>query len=78
MFFNEKLTFKGKPTVVIKEMQEEVDKVNYMDAEAMKTMIKTSEDVFAITNEEPVILPNSSCLLWGPLIIGLRLGFLRT
>ena len=53
MFFNEKLTFKEKPTVVIKEIQEEVDWVNYMDAEAMKTMMKTSGDVFAITNEEP-------------------------
>ena len=49
MFFNEKLTFKEKPTVVIKEIQEEVDWMNYMDAEAMKT----SGDVFAITNEEP-------------------------
>ena len=29
MFFNEKLTFKEKPTVVIKETQEEVDWVNY-------------------------------------------------
>ena len=27
--------------------------MNYMDAEAMKTMMKTSGDVFAITNEEP-------------------------
>ena len=53
IFFNEKVTFKEKPTVVIKEIQEEVDWVNYMDAEAMKTMMKTSGDVFAITNEEP-------------------------
>ena len=53
MFFNEKLTFKEKPTMVIKEIQEEVDWENYMDAEAMKTMMKTSGDVFAITNEEP-------------------------
>ena len=52
MFFNEKLTFKEKPTVVIKEIQEEVNWVNYMDAEAMKTMMKTSGDVFAITNEK--------------------------
>ena len=35
MFFNEKLTFKEKPTVVIEEMQEEVDWVNCMDVEAM-------------------------------------------
>ena len=27
--------------------------MNYMDAEAMKTMIKMSGDVFAITKEEP-------------------------
>ena len=53
MFFNEKLIFKGKPTIVIKEMQEEVNWVNYMDAEAMKTLMKMSGDVFAITNEEP-------------------------
>ena len=53
MFFNERLTFKEKPTVVINEIQEEVDQVNYMDAEAMKTMIKMSGDVFAITKEEP-------------------------
>ena len=53
MFFNEKLTFKEKPIVVIREIQEEVDWVNNMDAEAMKTMMKMSGDVFAITNEEP-------------------------
>ena len=53
MFFSEKLTFKVKPTMVIKEVQEEVDWVNYMDAEAMKTMMKTSMDMFAITNEGP-------------------------
>ena len=53
MFFNEKLTFKEKPTVVIKELQEEVNWVNYMDTEAIKTMMKTSGDVFVITNEEP-------------------------
>ena len=53
MFFNEKLTFKEKPTVVIEEMQEEVDWVNCMDVEAMQTMMKMSGDVFTITNEEP-------------------------
>ena len=53
MFFNEKLTFKEKPTMVIKEIQKEVYWANYMDAEAMKTTMKTSGDVFAITNEEP-------------------------
>ena len=50
MFFNEKLTFKGKPTVVIKEVQEEVNWVDYMDVEAMETMLKMEGDVFAITN----------------------------
>ena len=39
--------------MVIKEIQEKVDWVNYMDAEAMKTMMKMSGDVFTITNEEP-------------------------
>ena len=52
MFFNEKLTFKEKPTVVIKELQEEVNWVNYMDTEAMKTMVEMSGDMFAITNKE--------------------------
>ena len=28
--------------------------MNYIDVEAMKTMMKTSGDVFAITNEEPI------------------------
>ena len=77
MFFNEKITFKEKPTMVIKEAQEEVDWVNYMDAETMKTMMKTSGDVFAIPMKSQVILPNSSCPLRGPLTIGLWLGFLR-
>ena len=52
MFFDEKLTFKEKPTVMIKEIQEKVDWVNYMDAEAKKTMMKTSGEVFTIINEE--------------------------
>ncbi|KAK9988973.1 hypothetical protein SO802_029212 [Lithocarpus litseifolius] len=53
IFFNEKLTFQEKLVVVIKEVQEEVDWVDYMYAEAMETMLKMEEDVFAITNEEP-------------------------
>ena len=53
MFFNEKLTFIEKPTMVIKEIQEKVDWMTYIDAEIMKTMRKTSGEVFAITNEEP-------------------------
>ena len=51
-FFDEKLTFKEKPTVMIKEIQEKVDWVNYIDAKAMKTMMKTSGEVFVIINEE--------------------------
>ena len=39
--------------MVIKEVQEEVNWVDYMDVEAMKTMLKMEGDVFAITNEEP-------------------------
>ena len=39
--------------VVIKEIQEKVNWVEYMDAEAMETMLKMEGDVFAITNEEP-------------------------
>ena len=53
IFFNDKLTFKEKPIVVIKEVQEEVNWVDYMDVEAMKTMLKMEGDMFTITNEEP-------------------------
>ena len=52
MFFDEKFTFKEKPTVMIKEIQEKVDWVNYIDAKAMKTKMKTSGEVFVIINEE--------------------------
>ena len=38
--------------MVIKEVQEEVDVVYYMDVEAMETMLKMERDMFAITNEE--------------------------
>ena len=48
IFFNEKLTFKEKPVVVIKEVPKEVDWVDYMEAEEMKTMMKIEGDVFAI------------------------------
>ena len=53
IFFNEKLTFKEKPIVVIKEVQENVDWVDYMDAKAMETMTKEEGDVLAITTEKP-------------------------
>ena len=36
-----------------KKVQEEVNWVKYMDAEAKKTMIKMSRDVFAIATKEP-------------------------
>ena len=75
MFFNEKLTFKEKPTMVIKEMQEEVDWVNYMDAEAMKTMMKISGDVFAITNEEPSNPSKFIMLVMGPINNWIWVGF---
>ena len=39
--------------MVIKEMQEEVNWVNYVDAEVKKIMMKMSGDVFAIIDEEP-------------------------
>ena len=45
IFFNEE-----KPTVVIKEVQGKVDWMDYMDAEAMETMMKMVGDVFAIIN----------------------------
>ena len=48
--------------VVIKKFQEEVDWVDYMDIEAMETMLKMEWDVFTITNEEPSD-PSISCLL---------------
>ena len=47
------LLFKEKPNAVIKEVQKEVDQVDYMDVEAMETMLKMEGDVLAITNEEP-------------------------
>ena len=53
MFFDEKLTFKEKATVVIKEVQEEVNWVSYMNTKAMKTMMKMNGDIFAITDEKP-------------------------
>ena len=53
IFFDEKLIFREKPIVVIKEIQEEVDWMDYIDAEAMKAMLKVEGDVFAITIEEP-------------------------
>ena len=67
MLFNEKITFKEKPTVVIKEIQEEVDWINYMDAEIILTMMKTSIDMFAITNDEPSDPSKFNMLTVGPI-----------
>ena len=53
IFFKEKLTFKEEPIVVIEEVQEEVDWVDYMDAEVTGAMLKVEGDMFAITFEEP-------------------------
>lgn len=39
--------------MVIKEVQEKVDWVDYMDAEAIETMLNMEGDVLAITMEEP-------------------------
>ena len=39
--------------MVIKEVQEKVDWVDYMDAEAIETMLNVEGDVLAITMEEP-------------------------
>ena len=52
IFFEEKLTFKEKPTIVIKEVQKEVDWMDHMDAEAMEAMLKVDGDMLAITFEE--------------------------
>ena len=53
MFFNENLTFKEKPIVVIEEVPKEVDLVDYMDTKAMKTMLTMERDVFTIAIKEP-------------------------
>ena len=53
IFFNEKLTFKEKPTMGIKEVQEEVDWIDYMDVEGTETMLNMEGDVLAITIKEP-------------------------
>ena len=77
IFFNEKFTFKEKPIIVIKEVQEEVDWMDYMDAKAMETILKMEGDMFTITNEE---LSDSSAFIapsLGNLIIGLGLGFVK-
>ena len=53
IFFKEKLTFKEKSTMIIKEVQGEVDWMDYMDTEAMGTMLKVEGNVLAITTEKP-------------------------
>ena len=73
IFFNEKLTFKKKPLVMIKE----VDWMECMDAEAMETMLKMEGTCSPSLMRIQVILIPSSCQLWGNLIIGLKLSFLK-
>ena len=53
IFFTKKLTFKEKPTVVVKEIQKEVDWVDYMDSKEMGAMLKKEGDVLAIIIKEP-------------------------
>ena len=74
-FFDEKLTFKEKPTVMIKEIQEKVNWVNYIDAKAMKTMMKTSGEVFVIINEESSDLSKFIMSIVGPINYWTWVGF---
>ena len=53
IFFKEKLTFKEEPIVVFKKVQKEVDWIDYVDVEALGTMLKEEGDMFVITTEEP-------------------------
>ena len=43
IFFNEKLTFKEKPTMVIKKVQEGVNWMDYKDIGAMETRLKMGD-----------------------------------
>lgn len=49
--------------------------MNYMDAEVMKAMMKTSGDVFAITNEEPSDLSKLIMPTIGPINNWTWVGF---
>ena len=51
--------------------------VDYMDAKAMKTMLKMEVDVFSITNKEPSDPSAFVMPIMGNLIIGFGLGFLK-
>ena len=67
IFFEEKLTFKKKPIVVIMEVRREVAWMDYLDAEAIETILNMEGDVFVVTNEKPsypstFIMPNVGCL----------------
>ena len=48
IFFEEKLTFKEKPMVVIEEIHEEVDWMDSMNTEAMEAILKVEGDILAI------------------------------
>ena len=52
--------------------------MNYIDVEAMKTMMKTSGDVFAITNEEPIDPSKFITPIIGPINNWTWVGFLKT
>ena len=64
MFFNEKLTFKENLTVVIKEIQEEVDWVSYMEEDWFSRVRKKLPgmqeyiEIFAKTMEGDVCIAN--------------------
>ena len=77
IFFNEKLTFKEKPTMVIKKVQEGVDWMDYKDIGAMETMLKMGGggDVFAISNKEPSDPSAFIMSLVGQLINWIWVGF---
>ena len=61
--------------MVIKEIQEKVNWVNYMDAKAMKTVMKTSGDMFAITNEESSDTSKFIMPIAGPINNWIWVGF---
>ena len=52
--------------------------MNYMDVEAMKSMVKTSGDVLAITNEKPSDPSKFIMPIVGPINNWTWVGFLKT
>ena len=78
IFLEEKLPFKKKPAIVIKEVQEKVDWMDYMNTEAMEAMLKLRGTCSSSLLNSQMILPHSSCLLMGTIAIRLKLGYLIT